>query len=68
MRAEVATYLLDSNLMTPMGFGIAAFADEEQARAQASGQGNVMIMPFAALLDMNITVPDDVHAHEGQTE
>ena len=27
-----------------------------------------MIMPFAALLDMNITMPDDLHAHEGQTE
>jgi len=68
MRAEEATYVLDSNLMTPMGFGIAAFADKEQARALANGQENVMIMPFAALLDMNITMPDDLHAHEGQME
>jgi copper chaperone NosL len=68
MRAEEATYVLDTDLMTPMGFGIAAFADEEQARAQANGQENVTIMPFAALLDLNITMPDDVHAHEGQTE
>jgi nitrous oxide reductase accessory protein NosL len=68
MRAEKATYVLDSNLMTPMGFGIAAFADEEQARAMAFGQEDVMIMPFSELLAMNITMPDDLHAHEHQTE
>ncbi len=68
MRAEEGVFLLDSSLMTPMGFGIAAFTDEEQARALAYGQEGVMIIPFADLLAMNITMPDDLHAHEGQTE
>ncbi|MDX1416107.1 MAG: nitrous oxide reductase accessory protein NosL [Candidatus Promineifilaceae bacterium] len=71
LRAEDATYLLDSDLMTPMGFGIAAFAKEEQARALAYGQEDIMIMPFAALIAMNITMPDDlhelIHAEDGHT-
>jgi len=61
IRAEEAYYVLDSQLMTPMGFGIAAFADEEQAQALAHGQEGIMIMPFAKLLDMNITMPKDLH-------
>lgn len=61
IRAEQAHYVLDSDLMTPMGFGIAAFAEEDQARALAHDQADVMVMPFAELLAMNITVPTDLH-------
>ena len=41
--------------------GIAAFAEEDQARALAHDQADVMVMPFAELLAMNITVPTDLH-------
>ncbi|UCC53453.1 MAG: nitrous oxide reductase accessory protein NosL [Anaerolineaceae bacterium] len=68
IRAEKAYLVLDGDLMTPMGFGIAAFADEEQADAMAYGQEDVMVMPFADLLAMNITMPDDLHTHEGHSE
>ena len=68
IRAEEAHYVVDSELMTPMGFGIAAFADEAQAQALAHGQEGVMVMPFAGLLEMKITMPADLHesdmAHE----
>ena len=57
IRAEEATFLLDSDLMTPMGFGIAAFADEAQAQALGHGHEGVMIMPFAQILAMDITMP-----------
>ena len=68
IRAEEAYLVLDGDLMTPMGFGIAAFADEEQADAMAYGQEGAMVMPFAELLAMNIIMPDDLHTHEGDTE
>jgi len=61
IRAEKAYLVLDSDLMTPMGFGIAAFADEEQADAMAYSQEGVMVMPFAEVLSMNITMPSDLH-------
>jgi copper chaperone NosL len=61
IRAEEATYVLDSELLTPMGFGITAFNDNEQARALANGDENVKIVSFMELLDMNITMPDDLH-------
>lgn len=68
-RAEEAHYLLDSNLHTPMGFGIAAFSDVEQARAFAYGQGDVRILTFADLLDMTIKMPTDLHevTHAGMS-
>lgn len=61
IRAEEAHYLLDSELMTPMGFGIAAFVDQEQARALAYGEENVKILSFAELLNMEIKMPEDLH-------
>lgn len=68
INAEQAHYVLDSDLMTPMGFGVAAFADEEQAQAMAHGQDGVRTLPFAELLAMSITMPADLHeagdAHE----
>ena len=61
IHAENAHYVVDSDLMTPMGFGIAAFSDEAQAKAMAQGQEGIMVMPFARLLDMEITLPGDMH-------
>lgn len=66
IRAEGAYFVVDSDLMTPMGFGIAAFENEEQAQALAHDQEGVMIMPFAELLAMNIKMPADLH--EGHAE
>ena len=64
IRAEEASYVLDGALMTPMGFGIAAFADAEQAQSMAHGQEGVMTMDFPALLRMGIAMPDDLHDAE----
>ncbi len=50
IRAENAYYVLDSDLMTPMGFGIAACAEEDQAHALAYGKEDVLVMNFADLL------------------
>lgn len=61
IRAEEAHFVLADDLMTPMGFGIAAFIDNEQARAFANGDENVKILSFTELLDMDITMPDDLH-------
>jgi len=68
IRAEGAYYVLTSDLMTPMGFGIAAFADEQQALALAYGQEGVTVLPFAEILAMNITMPADLHAAEQMHE
>jgi copper chaperone NosL len=72
IRAEEATFVMDRDLMTPMGFGIAAFADEAQAQAMAFGRENVMVMPFSQVLTLDITLPvahmndmeDAEHNHE----
>jgi copper chaperone NosL len=57
IRAEEATYVLDSSLKTPMGFGIAAFAGADQARAMAQGQETAEVLTFAEVLDRGITMP-----------
>ncbi len=63
IRAEEASYVLDGDLMTPMGFGIAAFADAEMAQMMADGREIVMVATFADLLAMNMTMPVN-HAPE----
>jgi copper chaperone NosL len=61
MRAEGAYYVLNSDLMTPMGFGIAAFAEKDQAEAMSQGLEGVAVLPFMELLDMDIKMPGDLH-------
>lgn len=63
IRAEEATFVMDGDLKTPMGFGIAAFADEAQAMAMAHGRDEAMIMPFAKMVAMDIRMPV-AHNHE----
>ena len=60
IRAEDAHYILAADLMTPMGFGIAAFSGMEQAQAFAYGGETVKILSFAELLDLHITMPEDL--------
>jgi len=71
MPAEDAHYLLDSDLMTPMGFGIAAFSDMEQAHAFAYGEEDVRILSFSDLMQMSISMPGDLydlsHAEAGHS-
>jgi copper chaperone NosL len=62
IRAEEAFYVADSDLITPMGFGIVAFADEALAENMAHGKEIEMQYTFADLLAMNITMPMD-HTH-----
>jgi copper chaperone NosL len=57
IRAEEATFVLDQNLKTPMGFGIAAFADPAQAQALAAGQEGVEVLSFAELRAKEMTMP-----------
>lgn len=43
LRAEEAWYLLGGEVHSPMGWGIAAFADEESARARQSELGGELL-------------------------
>ncbi len=67
IRAEEASYVLDGDLMTPMGFGVAAFADAEMAQMMADGRENVMVRTFTELLAMNMTMPV-THTHVEETD
>lgn len=60
IRAEEAYYVIDSDLMTPMGFGIAACAEEDQAHALAYNKENVMVMSFAEMLSSEQKM-DEMH-------
>jgi copper chaperone NosL len=72
IRAEEATFVLDEDLMTPMGFGIAAFEVEAKAQAMAYGRDGVLVMPFSQVLAMDITMPvarmNDMNELEHQHE
>ncbi len=50
LRADEATFVVDSGLATPMGFGVAACADPAQAEALAYGQERATVLDFAELL------------------
>ncbi len=60
IRAEDAYYVIDNDLMTPMGFGIAACAEEDQAHALAYGKEDVMVMSFAEMLSPSMEM-DEMH-------
>lgn len=49
LRAEEAWFVMSAGLMTPMGTGVAAVANEEDARALAFDQPEAMIMTFEEL-------------------
>ena len=65
IRAEEAYYVSDSDLMTPMGFGIAACATEDQAQALAYGKENVMVMSFAKMLSSSKAMDEMQDDHSG---
>ncbi|MCO5182617.1 MAG: nitrous oxide reductase accessory protein NosL [Anaerolineae bacterium] len=50
IRAEDASYVLDPSLTTPMGFGVAACAEEAQAQALAAGQEGAVVVSFADMI------------------
>ena len=52
IRGEDASYVLDPGLTTPMGFGIAACAEEAQAIALAAGQDGAIVVSFDDLIAM----------------
>jgi copper chaperone NosL len=62
IRAEEATYLLDRTLMTPMGFGLVAFAIGEQAQDMAAGSEEAQVLSFEELLEMEMSMPS-AHSH-----
>lgn len=51
LRAEDAWIVMNAGLMTPMGTGIVAVANEEDARALAFDQEDAMVMTYAELMD-----------------
>ncbi len=68
LAAEGATFVLAEDLMTPMGFGIVAFAEEAQALDMVHQRENVRVVSFAQLLDMQISMPasemQEMSAHD----
>ena len=63
--ADQATFLIDSEQQTPMGFGIIAFAGAEQAQARSEA-GNGELVTFTELVERtaaeDLAVPDS-HNH-----
>jgi copper chaperone NosL len=57
IRAEEATFVVDSDLITPMGFGIVAFSDGGLAQSMAKDNEFVMVYSFTDLQAMEITMP-----------
>lgn len=51
LRAENAWVVMNAGLMTPMGTGIVAVANEEDARALAFDQEGAMVLTFEELMD-----------------
>lgn len=51
LRAEDAWIVMNAGLMTPMGTGVVAVANEEDARALAFDQDDAMVLTFGDLLD-----------------
>lgn len=51
LRAEDAWIVMNAGLMTPMGTGIVAVANEEDARALAFDQEGAMVMTYVELME-----------------
>jgi copper chaperone NosL len=58
IRGEAATYVVGGGLMTPMGFGVAAFSDAAQAQAFAHGNEGAEVVSFAELLVRLAVAPE----------
>ncbi len=65
IRAENAYFVTNSDLMTPMGFGIAACAEEDQAHALAYGKEGAMVMSFAEMLSPSMEMEEMHDDHSG---
>lgn len=65
IRAEDAYFVKDSDLMTPMGFGIVACAEEDQAHALAYGKEDAMVMSFAEMLSPSMEMEEMHEDHSG---
>jgi copper chaperone NosL len=71
IRGEDATYVLDPGLTTPMGFGIAACADDAQAVALAAGQAGAIVVTFGDLIAMADAGEIDratIHTHDPEPD
>ena len=51
---EKALYVVSSDIKTPMGYGIAAFKNKEQAVKFASGHGNSKVITFSELISQKL--------------
>jgi copper chaperone NosL len=52
LKADEAHFVMSDNLQTPMGFGIIAFTDQEQAESWALDKGGT-VMSFSDLLEQS---------------
>lgn len=67
LKADEATLVLNAGLETPMGFGLVAFADPEQAAALAFGEAGARVLSFAdmmAELDAGTLSLDPMSRHD----
>lgn len=54
VKMESATFVLDEKLVTPLGFGIAAFKDKASAERYVTENGRGKIYSFAALTEISL--------------
>jgi copper chaperone NosL len=64
LKAEEAAYVLNDDLITPMGFGVIAFTTEQQAVAWSNEEGG-MVMTFEELREASSSAGMEAgHDHE----
>lgn len=49
---EKAAFVVDADIKTPMGYGIIAFRDKEQALKFAAGRGKAKVLTYQQILDL----------------
>ena len=63
LKADAAFFVKDTNLQTPMGFGIIAFDSQERAESWAAEQGG-MVMTFSELMSAGVELGSSDHEHD----
>jgi len=53
-----ATYVLNKDLKTPIGFGLAAFRDKESAKAFIREKGSGKLMTYKEILGLDLRPPE----------
>jgi copper chaperone NosL len=67
LKADEAHCVMSDNLQTPMGFGIIAFAGQEEAQSWADDKGG-MVMSFSDLLEQSEELGKELESAPGSGE